>query len=134
MRGHSRSRSLTDAGDITNIGRKSDPTQRRNSYTSKTAERSRKVLREMRGWFGMCWGGSKRVAEEERAYEKEKLLEEDSDEELEPGEERGDWDEKDTLVVVNGEAEEEGKAYAPKHAKTSFLRTATPWRMRWEKT
>jgi hypothetical protein len=124
MNRSSRSRSLSDEGDITDIGRHSDPHRRRRQVGQKRSvalAKTKKFGRVMKKWLTMCWGGGSSCcskSELEKAREKEMLLLEDSDDEaiVETGEE---------VPVIKKKA-----AYVPQHAAASFLRTATPRRMR----
>lgn len=81
----------------------------------------------MKKWLTMCWGGGSSSssscsrADLEKAREKEMLLLEDSDDEM-AGAEMGD-----RVPVVQ---KKKKAAYVPQHAAASFLRTATPRRLR----
>lgn len=122
MRGSSRSRSLSDEGAITDIGRHAEPRRQRRQIGQKRAQaaaQTKKIGRTMRKWLTMCWGGgaSSNVSKEdlERAREKERLILVDSDDE---GEEQ---QQKESSGMLG----EKRKAYVPQYAGAAFLRTAT---------
>lgn len=125
MRGSSRSRSLSDEGDVTDIGRHPTPHRHRRQVGQRRATakaQSKKIVKAMTKWLTMCWGGgnSSHKLVYEKAREKELLLLEDSDDEVMVGEKM-----EEEVPVVRKKA-----AYVPQHAASSFLRTATPRRMR----